>query len=475
MRKEWYTYLRNGFIYVQFINKITGKKMTAKSTRTRDPAKAEKIIHQWYYNQDSFFNIKQKDDKIGIIELAVENATHRALQKAVPIGIQHDEKLIASLSQTIDQTVSETLSKFFVDAAIKGEDKKSIQNQIRAIESIEEKSAEMREPGEKFDGVTFKDYLFNFFDYDKSPYITQLQQRGKSLPMRPRFRNMFLTFRLYERFFSNTLLADIEADEINSILGAIKNTGNLADSSMCALVSSICQALKFAYENDVISHLITSKITRFSKKNKKKEIFTNSELKRIFDERENVFNNERYALINELLFKTGCRIGEILALQIKDFRQTLNGYELFIGSNYDFREHALGPTKTKREDVVPITKKLGEKLIHCIEQSPFKDDPEAFIFYSPKFGKSKPLSYAIVNRDFQIAMKKLGITRKNLTLHSYRHTYASMLRDAGYSDSELQYLTRHDSIDLVYHYANHVTPAMQRKKIAAAELIDELA
>ena len=42
--KKWYTYTRNEIIYVQFKDRRTGKKLTAKSTGTRIKSEAEYII-----------------------------------------------------------------------------------------------------------------------------------------------------------------------------------------------------------------------------------------------------------------------------------------------------------------------------------------------------------------------------------------------------------------------------------------------
>ena len=65
--KKWYTYTRNEIIYVQFKDRRTGKKLTAKSTGTRIKSEAEYIIQQWYYDPDSFFNQGQKDTAKNIL------------------------------------------------------------------------------------------------------------------------------------------------------------------------------------------------------------------------------------------------------------------------------------------------------------------------------------------------------------------------------------------------------------------------
>lgn len=58
--KKWYTYKRDGIVYVQFKDRITGKKLTAKSTGIRNDLLADEIIREWYYDVDSFFTRGQR-------------------------------------------------------------------------------------------------------------------------------------------------------------------------------------------------------------------------------------------------------------------------------------------------------------------------------------------------------------------------------------------------------------------------------
>ena len=58
------------------------------------------------------------------------------------------------------------------------------------------------------------------------------------------------------------------------------------------------------------------------------------EIRRLFNSEDNPFGSKTYLLINELLFKTGCRIGELQALQMQDIVKTANGYTLNIRKNY---------------------------------------------------------------------------------------------------------------------------------------------
>ncbi|WP_433007133.1 tyrosine-type recombinase/integrase [Treponema socranskii] len=116
---------------------------------------------------------------------------------------------------------------------------------------------------------------------------------------------------------------------------------------------------------------------------------------------------------------------------------------------------------------------MGAELLHYIDTSPFKDNKDSFIFYSAQ--TDHPLMYSQVYENFNKTMKALGIARKSLTIHSYRHTYSSFLQDESFSDADMLYLTRHNDIKQVLRYSSHITPVKEQKKRQAAEIIDSLA
>ena len=84
--KDWYTYSRRGIIYVQFKDKKTGKKLTAKSTRTRDKEQAECIINELFYNPQSDFNKSQREKEQELFAPIIQEAVKNAI-KALPIHL----------------------------------------------------------------------------------------------------------------------------------------------------------------------------------------------------------------------------------------------------------------------------------------------------------------------------------------------------------------------------------------------------
>ena len=332
--------------------------------------------------------------------------------------------------------------------------------------------AEIRPIAERMEKITFYDFLLLYWDYDNSPYIKQLKRLGKAVPNPERFYAYYKAFKHYALFFSGTKLAEITADEINTILGCIKNHNKLRDSTVSSIRYGMTQALHFAYVNNLLVRDISSGVTKFSNRSGEKEIFNQQELKMLFNSGVNHFERKDCFLINKLLIKTGCRIGEVLALQRQDIIHTENGYVLNVSKSYNDTTDRVKETKTGRTDFVSISDAMAQELFAFIETNPFKSASDAFIFYSSQ--KDRPMRYKAVAHNFNRTMKKLGIQRKALSLHSYRHTYAVLLAAEGFSQAELKYLTRHDSLKELERYMTHITPELKQKKREAAYCIEKL-
>ena len=441
--KKWYTYQRNGIIYVQLKDKKTGKKLTAKSTRTRDKEQAECIINELFYNPQSDFNQSQRERERALLTPIIQEAVKNAI-KALPINLtgKADGQLAAEASGVGNAAPQSSYP------------------------------AEIRPLADQLNTLTFYEYLMLFWDYDKSPYIKQLTRLGKKIPNPERFYARFKAFKRYASLFGDTKLAEITADELNTILGCIKNHNKLRDSTAACFRYGITQALHFAYVNNLLARDIASGVTKFSNRSEEKSIFSQEELQLLFNSDHNPFEREDCFLVNKLLIKTGCRIGEILALQIKDLIHTENGYVLAVSKSYNMITNRLKETKTGRKDFVSISDATAGELRAFIERNPFKNEPDAFIFYSQK--KDHPMRYNTIERNFNRITKKLGIKRAGLTIHSYRHTYAVALAAAGFSQAELKYLTRHDSLKELERYMTHITPELKQKNRQAAYCIEKL-
>lgn len=448
----------NGILYFQLKDKETGEYMTAKSTGTKDRNEAIRFASRCWAEYDRTGTVRYST---GNNIAATDEGTH----------------VINADIKAYTQTAIDTIVQGVQGAVCHNN---SVQPYSVSAAEYEDAPEEIKPLLDRLSTLTFYEYILLYWDYNKSPHIQGFIRRGETPPNPERFYHHTTCIKKYEQYFPSCLLTEITGTKIDTMLGAIKGAGKLKENTMKKYYSICIQALRFAYRNNLIARDISQQITRESKSTRKKAkkeaekaTFTKEEIQQLFNGEHNPFGSQINWLINEVLFKTGCRIGEIQALQMQDFIKNSDGYALKVDKNYCRTGKRLKCTKTERSDIVPLSDDLAEKLLAHLESNPYQDDPEAFIFSSPR-DAHKPFCYESFNDDFNRTMRRLGMKRTNLTIHSYRHTFATFLRLAGFSEEELKFLTRHDCIAEVRHYADHYTPEMEQLKYKAVVALNKI-
>ena len=460
--QPWCIYPRNGIdgiFYVQLKNKETGNYMTAKSTGSRDRNEATRFASRWWTEYD----------KTGTVSYKPSNSMMDAADYQMKAL---DEKITAYTQTAIDTIVQSVQTVSF--------NKNTPQPYSVSAAEYEDAPEEVKPIFDQLSTLTFYDYILLYWNYKESPFIKGKIRTGATPPNPERFYHHTTCIKKYEQYFPSCLLTEITGTKIDTMLGAIKGAGKLKENTMHKYYSICIQALRFAYRNNLIARDISQQITRESKSTRKKAkkeaekaTFTKEEIRQLFNGEHNPFGSQINWLINEVLFKTGCRIGELQALQIQDFIKNADGYALKIDKNYCRAGNRIKCTKTERSNTIPISNDLAAKLLAYLEKHPLKDKPDAFIFFSAQ-KSSIAISYAAIRKNFIATMKRLKFARANLTLHSYRHTFATFLRLAGFSEEELKFLTRHDCIAEVRRYTDHYTPEMEQLKHKAVIVFDTL-
>jgi len=102
---------------------------------------------------------------------------------------------------------------------------------------------------------------------------------------------------------------------------------------------------------------------------------------------------------------------------------------------------------------VPIPRKTAQYLHDLISLSPFQE-PDDLLFWGKD--RSTPIRNEEVSRALYNALKQIGIyekerTQRNITFHSWRYFYNSLLRGRIH-DSKLQRLTGHKTDEMTEHY-----------------------
>jgi site-specific recombinase XerD/ribosomal protein L40E len=139
------------------------------------------------------------------------------------------------------------------------------------------------------------------------------------------------------------------------------------------------------------------------------EILTEEEVKRLA----NFANNPRDRALVLTLYESGCRIGELLSLKIKNVSFDDYGAILIVS----------GKTGSRRVRIISSAPALAS----WIENHPFKNNPEAFLWVVlGTRNHHEMMSYASVCSLLKKLAKKAGI-KKRVNPHSFRHARATHL------------------------------------------------
>lgn len=318
--------------------------------------------------------------------------------------------------------------------------------------------------GRKYDKLTAYELMDLFWNYEKSPYILELKRRGRKVPNPERFNGTLGIMKQMKKELSKVKMHTITAQAINDILQNYQAKRNTSNATMKNYAAFFRQAFRYFYKKELITRDISDKIIMYTSDTKTKAILGDYELQKLFSKVE-YFPSENICNFIKTLAVTGCRTGEILALQKGDLQHTENGYFLNISKNYTPITKRLKETKTGRRDFVFIPESLATTL-----QGEMKDTRD-FIFSNPK--KNEPLQYHKIAYYFKEACKKAGIYKDNLTLHSLRHSFTIMARDKGITAEQLLQVTRHESLAGLKTYLNHVSKAVIMKQREVANYISD--
>lgn len=151
----------------------------------------------------------------------------------------------------------------------------------------------------------------------------------------------------------------------------------------------------------------------------------------------------------EILYWTGIRVGELLALTPADF--DFEKSTLTISKSYQRlkgRDIITTPKTEKSNRTIKMPKFLCEEAKEYIH-SLYKAEPKERIFLFTK-------SY--LHKEMTRGAKEAGV--KRIRIHSIRHSAISLLIDMGFSALAIADRVGHESINITYNYA-HLFPSRQ--------------
>lgn len=160
-----------------------------------------------------------------------------------------------------------------------------------------------------------------------------------------------------------------------------------------------------------------------------------------------------YRLLYRFLFSTGCRRGEALALQCKDFSQSKNYIKIYKSIT----------TKGKTNGEVSITTPKNNASYREIVVQPsllaeIRDYIRGRAHNSFVFSKTgdKPFPYTTIDRNLRSAASAAG--EEEIRIHDLRHSHASYLISAGVSIVAVAKRLGHSDITQTLNTYSHCLP-----------------
>jgi integrase len=157
----------------------------------------------------------------------------------------------------------------------------------------------------------------------------------------------------------------------------------------------------------------------------------------------------------------GLRRGELMALRVEDV--DLAGGIIHVRRGWDRYEGEITP-KSGKTRKVPIAGALRDFLDEHLLSLEWRDRPDALVF-----GVSAVSPFMIATAIYQAdrAWKAAGL--KRITMHECRHTYASLMIDAGVNAKALSTYMGHATISITLDRYGHLMPGNEEQ---AAGLLD---
>ncbi len=165
---------------------------------------------------------------------------------------------------------------------------------------------------------------------------------------------------------------------------------------------------------------------------------------------------------------TGLRVSELLALKWSD----VDFENLEISGTRSIADQHVGPCKTEAsQKPVPLDPELAEALLMWRRQSPYQMNDD-WIFASPaKHGKLPYWSFSIFRTYIKPALKEAKITGK-IGWHTFRHSFATILKSHGEDVKTVQELMRHANSSVTLNlYAQAVTDTKRNAQSKVARLV----
>lgn len=256
-------------------------------------------------------------------------------------------------------------------------------------------------------------------------------------------------------YFGNSMMSGITASHIIQWQNEMQTKG-FSESYLRMIQNQLTSLFTHASKIYDLTSNPCKKVKKMGNSDSRSlDFWTTDEYKKFIQTLE---KNEKYYLIFEILFWTGCRIGELLALTPKDIDFTKN--QMSITKTY---------YRTNKQDI--ITEPKTKQSVRVIEIPQFlTQEIKDFIdghYGMPDDERLFPIVHEAVQHKmkFQIAKAKV----KKIRVHDLRHSHVAYLINKGIEPILIKERLGHKDIRITLNTYGHLYPNQQRR---VADLLD---
>jgi integrase len=255
------------------------------------------------------------------------------------------------------------------------------------------------------------------------------------------------------------MLTDVKTVQVESWLRSL----SLANHTKAKLRNTMHLLFSHACRHDWLGKNPMSLVRQSAKREKLPDVLETTEVQKLLGELQNPARSMVF-----LAAATGLRISELLGLKWSDIDYDAAEIRL---SRAVVHQH-VGEMKTEAsQKPVPMDGALLETLKAWHQQTPYRKAND-WVFASPETeGRNPYWPETHLKYHVQPAAKRLGIT-KQIGWHSFRRTFATLLKASGEDVKTTQELMRHANSRLTLDvYAQALNPA---KRAAHLKLVDSI-
>lgn len=283
----------------------------------------------------------------------------------------------------------------------------------------------------------------------------------KKRPLAAKTRRDYLSLveHRFQEHFANVPVAKLTK-------GILQNFIDKYNQNMPKTYIILRMTLERLYALELIPHNYYLQLIRSKEKNHRspKPALTKDELTRFLG----YFKGKRLEHAMYLIFYTGLREGELLALQWDDI-ELINentGY-VHVNASWGLTEIGYGRKKTKTQDSVRVVPFKSGYLVNLLKQAQMHGKSKWVVENRTGTGPIDPKNFT--NRCFKDVSRKLGFTTV-ITSHVARHTYISHLVDERVPYTLIAKLAGHTTTEMVARVYAHSIYNNEKKLAAVANL-----